>query len=322
MNLKLTYCASLLLIGCTGMIASGQAQTDTQAQPLSGLSFVVKSLNGQSRWEQIAAIPLQFKTHHPQGMVKIGDTLYLSSVEVKTKPEKYPTPQDGYDRNTGAGIGHLFKMDMQGNLLDSVTLGEGTIYHPGGIDYDGENIWVPVAEYRPNSSSIIYKVDPKTLKPTEVFRYKDHIGGIVHNTESNALHGISWGSRRFYDWAIDKNGQVAPPLENSSAPAYILNPSHYIDYQDCHYMGQQEMLCSGLSNYKSKDSEFSLGGLEIVNLKDHRVSYQLPVEHWSPVSGLPMTQNPFWVEENNKELKAYFIPDDDQSVLYIYKITP
>ena len=38
------------------------------------------------------------------------------------------------------------------------------MYHPGGIDYDGEYIWGPVAEYRPNSESIIYKVDAETLK--------------------------------------------------------------------------------------------------------------------------------------------------------------
>jgi len=25
------------------------------------------------------------------------------------------------------------------------------VYHPGGIDFDGVNIWVPVAEYRPDS---------------------------------------------------------------------------------------------------------------------------------------------------------------------------
>ena len=58
----------------------------------------------------------------------------------------------------------------QGNLLADLTLGEGTIYHPGGIDYDGTYIWVPVAEYRPNSRSIVYRVDPDTMKATEMLR--------------------------------------------------------------------------------------------------------------------------------------------------------
>ena len=47
------------------------------------------------------------------------------------------------------------------------------MYHPGGIDYDGDDIWVPVAEYRPNSRSIVYRVDPETMKATEVFRFAD-----------------------------------------------------------------------------------------------------------------------------------------------------
>ena len=63
------------------------------------------------------------------------------------------------------GAGHLFRFDEKGDLLADVPLGEGAIYHPGGIDYDGRHIWVPVAEYRPNSNPIIYRVDPTTMEP-------------------------------------------------------------------------------------------------------------------------------------------------------------
>ena len=46
------------------------------------------------------------------------------------------------------------------------------------------------------------------MKATEVFRFADHIGGIVHNTDDNTLHGVSWGSRRFYRWTLDRDGKV------------------------------------------------------------------------------------------------------------------
>ena len=69
-------------------------------------------------------------------------------------------------------------------------------------------IWVPVAEYRPNSASIVYRVDPATMKATEVFRFRDHVGGIVHNTDAKTLHGVSWGSRRFYRFTLDDQGKV------------------------------------------------------------------------------------------------------------------
>jgi hypothetical protein len=158
----------------------------------------VTALSRGSKWQPAGAVEIGFPTHHPQGMVRIGDHFFVSSVEIVTPTQRFPEPVDGYDRDTGVGKGHLFKLDASGRLVGSVELGEGTIYHPGGIDFDGTSIWVPVAEYRPNSQSIVYRVDPDTLQATEAFRFKDHIGGIVHDTDANVLHGVSWGSRRFY----------------------------------------------------------------------------------------------------------------------------
>jgi hypothetical protein len=44
----------------------------------------------------------------------------------------------------------------------------------------------------------------------------------------------------------------------------------------------------------------------------------VPVELWSP-SGKPMTQNPFWVEATESGLRAYFMPDDDKSTLFVFE---
>ena len=279
----------------------------------------VQKLTRAVRWRPVATIPINFKTHHPQGMVKIGDTFFVSSVEITVPTTRFPEPKDGYDRDTGQGAGHLFKIDAKGNLLGSVKLGEGTVYHPGGIDYDGRHIWVAVAEYRPNSRAIIYRVDPQAMTATEVFRFGDHIGGIVHNTDDKTLHGVSWGSRRFYKWTLGGDGKVTnadTPPEKLRVP----NPAHYIDYQDCHYLGGRRMLCAGLNNYRlvADGPVFPLGGLEIVDLRTDHAVYQVPVELWSP-SGKPMTQNPFWVEATETGLRAYFIPDDDNSTLFVYE---
>jgi len=279
----------------------------------------VKKLTRGTQWRQVAAIPINFNTFHPQGMVKIGDILYVSSVDIQTPTKRFAQLQDGYDRDTGAGVGHLFKLDMKGNLLTDLKLGEGTVYHPGGIDFDGTSIWVPVAEYRPNSRAIIYRVDPATMKATEVFRYGDHVGGIVHNIEGKSLHGVSWGSRRFYRWPLDADGRVT----NAATPPEqlrVVNPALYIDYQDCKYVGRQEALCSGLNNYQMKKDapRFPLGGFEVVDLPANRPLYQVPIELWTE-SGLPMTQNPFWVEPTDTGLRAYFMPEDEKSTLYVYE---
>lgn len=278
-----------------------------------------KQLTRASTWQLKSALPINFNTHHPQGMVKIGDVFYISSVEVTTPTIRFATPQNGFDRDTGAGVGHLFKFDAKGNLVTDLKLGEGTMYHPGGIDFDGKFIWVSVAEYRPNSRSIIYRVDPATMKATEVFRFNDHLGGIIHNLDKHTLHGVSWGSRWFYRWALDAKGRVT---NAATAPEKlrVRNPSFYVDYQDCKYLGQGEMLCGGLSNYQRSNTRFSLGGLELIDLTANRPIHQLPLELWTE-SGLPMTQNPFWIEATERGLRAYFLPEDQRSTLYVYEVT-
>ena len=279
----------------------------------------VTRLARTSNWTLVASFPLGFNTHHPQGLVKIGDDFYLSSVEITTRTRPYAQPIDGYDRDTGEGSGHLFKFDRSGRLLADLRLGEGTIYHPGGIDYDGRHIWVPVAEYRPNSRAILYRVDPATMKGTEVLRFADHIGAVVHDVEDNTLHGVSWGSRRFYRWTLDAAGRVT---NGDVAPEKLrtLNPSHYLDYQDCKYAGRRRMLCTGVTEMRSAPGAppFRLGGIDLVSLADGRPIHQAPVLLWTP-GGLSMTQNPVWLEASDGGLRAYFIPDDNTSTTYIYE---
>jgi hypothetical protein len=304
--------AALCLVGAAPAAMAAEPGRDVLAERVTKLSR-------GTQWKPVSAVPINFVTHHPQGMVKIGDTLFVSSVEIQQPTKRFPQPVDGYDRDTGAGVGHLFKLDIKGNLIADITLGEGKIYHPGGIDYDGRYIWVPVAEYRPNSRSIVYRVDPETMKAGEMFRFADHVGGVVHDTDDNSLHGVSWGSRRFYRWTLDANGK---PLNADEAPEQLrrLNTSHYLDYQDCKYAGGHRMLCSGVTEMRmtSDTPLFRLGGLDLVSLTDGRPLFQTPVLLWT-ASGFNMTHNPVWLETSEAGIRGYFMPEDDKSVLYIYE---
>jgi hypothetical protein len=290
----------------------------------------MEALTRDSSWKLVAAVPMKFTTHHPQGMVKIGDTLFVSAVEIKVRTRRLAQTLDGYDRDAGEGVGHVFKVDMQGNLIADLRLGEGTIYHPGGIDYDGEHIWVPVAEYRPNSRSIIYRVDPAAMKATEVLRFADHIGGIVHNTDDHTLHGVSWGSRRFYRWTLGSDGRVTNAAR-SPETLRTPNTSHYLDYQDCKYAGGHRMLCTGVTEMRQTPdaAPFRLGGIDLVDLRDGRPLHQVPVLLWT-AGGLAMTQNPVWFDpfdaaqgrplDSAQGLRGYFMPEDDKSTLYVYEV--
>ncbi|MBN2012790.1 hypothetical protein JW960_25900 [candidate division KSB1 bacterium] len=277
-----------------------------------------KNLTRSTKWELVKVVKQNFRTFHPQGMVKIGEFFFLTSVETITKPQKLNPPQNGYDRTPGTGIGHLYKIDQNGNLVAQITLGEKTIYHPGGFDYDGEYLWIPVAEYRSNSQSIVYRVDPITLEADKIFHIKDHIGGVVHNTKSGTFHAVNWGSRLFYTWKADPSNQhendiFEPECETTE------NGNHYIDYQDCHYIGGQYMLCSGLSNYDVQSvGTISFGGIELVDLERHIAIHQIPVNA-RVRPDLVMTYNPFYFETVDNRLRFYFMPEDDESNLYIYE---
>ncbi|MDP3870926.1 DUF6454 family protein [Phenylobacterium sp.] len=290
---------ALLLPAVIGLLGAAPAPT---------LADRLVQLNRATVWTRTAAVPVQFPTFHPQGMVKVGSEFFVSSVEVRQAPARLAGATGG--RSPGAGVGHLFRMSADGALLGQVVLGEGDAYHPGGIDFDGESLWVSVAQYRPDSAAIVYRVDPQTLKATEVLRVADHIGAVSYDRRTRLLQGVSWGGRRFYTWKL-------PPGGRAGTPKVARNPSSYIDYQDCHGLGGGAMLCSGLADYRSpKGGGLTLGGLEIV--KDHRPVWQAPVLLWSP-SGRPMTQNPTYVEATATGVRAWFMPDDDRSTLFAYE---
>lgn len=291
-----------------------------QSDQRSVVAERVMKLTRDGVWQPVTSIQIGFPTYHPQGMVKIGDTFYVTSVEIKVPTTRFSKPVDGYDRDPGQGIGHLFKIDRTGKLLADLPLGEGTVYHPGGVDYDGTNIWVPVAEYRPDSRSIVYRVDPVRMQAAEVLRFADHLGAIVHNTDDNTLHGVSWGSRRFYRWTLDKQGRVT----NADVPPdklRVLNVSHYVDYQDCKYAGARRMLCSGVTELRQRPDAppFRLGGLDLVDLSDGRPLHQVPVLLWT-ADGVDMTHNPVWIEPTSTGLRGYFMPEDNTSTIYVYDV--
>ena len=282
------------------LVGAGVATTvGDAADARSTLAERVMKLTRESSWKPAGAVRIRFRTWHPQGLVKIGRTLFVSSVEVRSRDRR-------------EGVGHLFKIDMTGALIADLTLAEGAIYHPGGIDYDGHSIWVPLAEYRPDSRSIVYRVDPESMKATEVLRFADHLGAIVHDTDDDALHGLSWGSRRFYRWSLG---------HERDAPTAANNPSHYIDYQDCKYVGNRRMLCTGVAEIRqaSQPRPFSLGGIEVIDLAAGRPLHQVPLYLWTS-SGVSMTRNPVWLEPTAAGLRGYFMPEDDTSTLYMYDV--
>jgi Family of unknown function (DUF6454) len=324
----------LLTLGLVGALSSAGAPA--QAHDFSVFrdnetTSLFRKLGKNAIWKPVAKTPMAgWTTFHTQGLLKIGDIFYVSSVEVLEPTVRNGTVTDALydfslDRSAGAGRGWLFKFSAEGTLLGKVELTDGTIYHPGGIDFDGKNIWVAVAEYRPNSRSNIYKVDPETLKAEKVLSQDDHIGGVVYNRDAGTIHGVSWGSRRFYTWSKKGHGR-----RSSFDSKWVPNPAFYIDFQDCHYQGVQYMLCGGVGGYNTPLGPIAFGGLELVDLKRSRAEHQIPVNHFvddglgvDPT--LSLSHNAFWAEPlpDGKTMRIYFMTEkDNQADLLSYDVTP
>ncbi|MGO4604497.1 DUF6454 family protein [Terrabacter sp. 2YAF2] len=261
-------------------------------------------VTGNTNWQLTSKLKLNFPTFHTEGIAFTPDHVFLSAVQILEPTVKYPTPQGGYDRTPGKGIGHLFVMDRQGHLQKDITLGEGDMYHPGGIDFDGKNVWVPVAQYRPNSSAIIYRVDAESLAVRKQFEVKDHFGGIVMDKQTGHLVGNTWGSRRFAEWNLQ--GKQLKTWDN---------PNFFIDYQDCQYVPNSKMLCAGVTNLPQTPAAggtaatYELGGIAMLDLTTEQVTRDIPFQKWS-TAGHVATRNPFKMTADGKQLTMRVAPDN------------
>jgi hypothetical protein len=255
-------------------------------------------------WSLADRLHLDFETFHTEGLAITRHHLFLSAVEILEPTHPYPVPVHGYDRTPGKGIGHLFVMDRQGHLQKDIVLGEGHRYHPGGIAFDGTDVWVPVAEYRPDSSAVLYRVDASTLRVTREFKVRDHIGGVVLDGSTGHLVGNTWGSRRFYEW--DRHGHRLATWQNTG---------YFVDYQDCQYVRTAKMLCGGVTNLPQTPaaggaaSVYELGGMALIDLRTHRTLREVPFQKWS-TAGHVMTRNPLKLAATGDCLDLWAAPDN------------
>ncbi|MGW1076697.1 DUF6454 family protein [Streptomyces sp. NPDC002537] len=284
--------------------ASAVAHTSTPDARRGTVASDFGAVTRDTQWNLASKLKLSFPTYHTEGLAFSDDRIFLAAVQVLEEAEKYPSPRGGYDRTPGRGIGHLFVMDRQGRLQRDVVLGEGDMYHPGGVGFDGTSVWVPVAQYRPNSSAIIYRVDAKTLTVHKQFGVKDHIGGIVRDTATGHLLAQSWGSRQFSEWT----------LEGRKVAAWD-NPSFFVDYQDCQTLPERKMICGGIADLPQTraaggtNGHYELGGLGLVDLRSHDTVHEVPVHLWSTANHV-ITRNPFKVAADGNTLTMWVAPDN------------
>lgn len=159
-------------------------------------------------------LALKGVTYHVQGIDLDAGHLWVTSV----------------DSAAHKGFLHEFSLPG-GTLLRSVEVQDGVRFHAGGIAADASSIWLPVAEYRRESTSVIQRRSKRTLQVESQFAVADHIGCLA--VAGDELIGGNWDSRKFYVW--DRGGKLLREIPNPTDNGY----------QDLKFDGQR-VIASGL----------------------------------------------------------------------------
>ncbi|MBL9125338.1 MAG: hypothetical protein JNG90_17000 [Planctomycetaceae bacterium] len=144
--------------------------------------------------------PLEIPAHHVQGLAVTPENFWISSVD------------------RGQRKGWVFRIDRRTSKIVAardVTL--GAQYHPGGMQVVRDGLWVPVAEYRPKSTTTVLKLDPQTLETLSSFAVDDHLGATACDGEST-VWGVNWDSRQVY--FFDLAGKLKEKRDNPTGVAY------------------------------------------------------------------------------------------------------
>lgn len=264
------------------------------------------STTDSSEWELVDSLELKFETDHPQGLLRIGDRYFLSSVRFQRTDAGKPDPST-------EGQGFLIEVERDGDSLKEkgrLELCDGLVYHPGGLATEGTVIYVPVSEYRPDSSCHIYKVDVEKFEVIgEPIQFPDHVGALCIDTERQRIFGLSWGSRKIYVWDYEWN------------LLYMnLNPIENVAYQDMDFVGGNTIACGGVWTFDLGDEQVEIGGLDLIDattwLPQHRIMVTTRTH-----TGRLLVNNAFTHRLAYPDLFLAFVPDDDEgSRVEIYRV--
>ena len=183
-SLNVTLVSLSLAVGFAALVMGAPSETDIE--PVE--------IEVGEHWH------IEHPTHHVQGLCVDDDFFWISSVERVTK------------------LGWIYKVDRQTlKVLAEAELVDGDRFHPGGMQLVDGRIWVPLAEYRPRSSSIILALDADTLEEVSRFPADDHLGGVAVDNEGN-VYAANWDTRQIY--VFDRDGKQLRAVDSTTGVAY------------------------------------------------------------------------------------------------------
>lgn len=160
---------------------------------------VIASVSAAQDPRPIRLLDLKGKLPHVQGIDLDDRHLWVTSVDAPARK------------------GYLAEFALpSGEHVRSIELQDGPRFHPGGIAADADSIWIPVAEYRRQSSAVIQRRDKRTFAVKQQFEVADHIGCVAVNQD--VIVGGNWDSRDLYVW--DRSGKLLNKIANPTGNGF------------------------------------------------------------------------------------------------------
>lgn len=221
--------------------------------------------------------PLTGELFHVQGLALGARRLWITSV----------------DRRHRRGYLHEFDR-ASGRIVRRIELTDGARFHPGGISIDGDSIWVPVAELRPDSSSVLLEIDAATLHVRRRIRVADHLGCVA--VAQGRLIAGNWDSRLFY----------VADLSDLSRVHVVRNPSR-TRFQDIKLI-DGTLVASGAQSWWS-------GSVDMIDARTMTVRRALHAGSIGPIAGT-YTGEGMAIEGRD----LYLVPEDGPSRLFHFRL--
>jgi hypothetical protein len=258
------------------VVATQDKGVSSEPRSLPHLAFGIRHSMDLLALVLLGVTVLESPTHHVQGIDVENGILWVTSVD------------------RAARKGYLARFDLaSGRRLAAVEVQDGERYHPGGIQLDGDAVWVPVAEYRRESSTWMQKRDKHTLALIEQFEVRDHIGCVA--VADDVLWGGNWDSLRLYRWRKD------------GTPVDVRDNPTDTRYQDMKWL-EGVLVASGLRTRTE-------GAIEWLDADDLRVVRRITTG--ATDRGVLFTHEGMTVLQQT----LYLLPEDDPSRLFRFALS-
>ena len=260
-----------------------------------------------ANWETIRMPPLHIEGHpahaHTQGL-----EIHMGNYLVTARRDDI-TPRRALLLRTNPSASGWDVWDITPNNED----GEPTpMDHPGGMQSDGNHLWIPLAESRRGGHSLIRAFPLAEMTTGGMLQWdkeigvRDHIGAVAVDGERRRIYGASWDTEIVYVWSYD--GELIRRMQPSDLDRRALGISsdrpNGVAVQDWKFVGNR-ILASGLRSSdpggesESRSTLLSIHGFESEH--PNVISLSIPTFEGVEMAREGMTTGDGWI---------YLIPED------------